>query len=161
MVVMSEALETLGDPYAIYGFSTQGRFRVDMFTVKDFNEAYDEKVRYRLGSLEPMGLTRMGTVVRHAAHRLDDVTAAQKLLVVLTDGRPYDSEYGNLEYAIADTKKAIQEARNKGIHPFIITSDKKGSDYLKMISPQTECIIVDKVEQLPTLLPTIYRRMTG
>ena len=60
MVVMSEALEALGDPYAIYGFSTQGRFRVDMFTVKDFNEAYDEKVQYRLGSLEPMGLTTDG-----------------------------------------------------------------------------------------------------
>jgi len=161
MVIMAEALDVLGDPYAIYGFSSEGRFRIDMFNVKDFNEPYDEKVQYRLGNLEPIGLTRMGTVVRHATYKLDEVPAAIKLLVILTDGRPYDMEYGNLEYAISDTKKAVQEARNKNIHPFIITSDQKGSDYLQMISPQTECIILPKVELLPTLLPALYRRLTG
>lgn len=161
MVIMAEALDVLDDPYAIYGFSSEGRFRVDMFNVKDFNEPYDEKVQYRLGNLQPIGLTRMGTVVRHATYKLDEVPAAIKLLVILTDGRPYDMEYGNLEYAISDTKKAIQEARNKNIHPFIITSDQKGSDYLRMISPQTECIILPKVELLPTLLPALYRRLTG
>jgi nitric oxide reductase NorD protein len=100
-------------------------------------------------------------VVRHATYKLDELPAAIKLLVILTDGRPYDMDYGNLEYAISDTKKAIQEARNKNIHPFIITSDKKGSDYLQMISPQTECVILPKVELLPTLLPALYRRLTG
>lgn len=160
LAIMAEALDVVGDPYAIYGFSSEGRFRVDMFSVKDFDEPYDEKVQYRLGNLQPAGLTRMGAVVRHAAYKLDEVSAAIKLLVLLTDGRPYDLEYGNLEYAISDTKKAIQEARNKNIHPFIITSDQKGSDYLQLISPQTECIILPKVELLPTLLPALYRRLT-
>ncbi|MDH3390761.1 MAG: VWA domain-containing protein [Desulfobulbaceae bacterium] len=161
MAIMAEALEALGDPYAIYGFSSEGRFRVDMFNVKDFNEPYDETAQYRLGNLQPLGLTRMGTVVRHATYKLEEVSSAIKILIILTDGRPYDMEYGNLEYAISDTKKAIQEARIKNIHPFIITSDKKGSDYLQMISPQTECVILPKVELLPTLLPALYRRLTG
>ncbi len=161
MAIMAEALETLGDPYAIYGFSTEGRFRVDMFKVKDFKDEWDETSQYRLGSLYPNGLTRMGTVVRHATHKLEQVPSVIKLLVILTDGRPYDMEYGNLEYAISDTKKAVQEARSKSIHPFIITSDQKGSDYLQMISPQTECIILPRVEVLPTLLPALYRRLTG
>ena len=161
LAIMAEALAVLDDPYAIYGFSSEGRFRVDMFSVKDFNEPYDEKVRYRLGNLQPIGLTRMGAAVRHAAYKLDDVSAAIKLLVILTDGRPYDMEYGNLEYAISDTKKAIQEARNKNIYPFIITSDQKGSDYLQMISTQTECMILPNVELLPRLLPALYRRLTG
>ena len=161
MAIMAEALETLGDPYAIYGFSTEGRFRVDMFSVKDFGDDWDENVQYRLGNLHPKGLTRMGTVVRHAVHKLEQVPSAIKLLVILTDGRPYDMEYGNLAYAISDTKKAMQEARSKNIHPFIITSDQKGSDYLQMISPQTECIILPRVEVLPTLLPALYRRLTG
>lgn len=160
MVIMAEALETLGDPYSIYGFSSEGRFRVDMFNVKEFHEEYDERVQYRLGNLQPLGLTRMGAAVRHSAAKLEEVDAAIKLLVILTDGRPYDMEYGNLEYAINDTKKALQEARSKNIHPFIITSDQKGSDYLQMISPQTECVILPKVELLPTLLPALYRRLT-
>ena len=32
-------------------------------------------------------------------------------MIILTDGRPYDVDYGTLDYAIADTKKAMQEVR--------------------------------------------------
>ena len=99
-------------------------------------------------------------MIRHATHKLEASPAAIKLMIILTDGRPYDLEYGYLDYAIADTKKAIQESRRKGIHPFIITSDKKGEDYLKRISPETGSIILPKVELLPTLLPAVYKRLT-
>jgi hypothetical protein len=160
MVLMAEALDSLGDPYAILGFSSEGRFRVDLFNIKDFNEAYGNPVRNRIGHLEPLGLTRMGAVIRHAAYRLEGVAAAVKLLVILTDGRPYDLEYGNLDYAVADTKKAIGEARRKRIHPFIITSDQKSTEYLKRIAPQSMSIILPKVEMLPRLLPAVYKRLT-
>ena len=136
MALMAEALDALGDPYAVFGFSSEGRFRVDMFSVKDFSEPYDEKVRYRLGNLEPLGLTRMGAVIRHAVYKLQGVSATVKLLVLLTDGRPYDLEYGTLDYAVADTGKAISEARQARIHPFIITSNHKGAEYLNQFLPR-------------------------
>ncbi|MFZ3048263.1 MAG: VWA domain-containing protein [Desulfatirhabdiaceae bacterium] len=160
MVLMAEALNALGDPYAILGFTSDGRFRIDMIQVKDFSEPYDDRVCHRLGNLEPAGLTRMGAVVRHAIHKLDSQSAAIRILVILTDGRPYDLEYGNLDYAISDTHKAIQEARRKRIHPFIITSDVKSTDYLRRIAPQTQSIIVPRVELLPGMLPAIYKRLT-
>ena len=160
MALMAEALDALGDPYAVFGFSSEGRFRVDMFTVKDFNEPYDEKVRYRLGNLEPLGLTRMGAVIRHAVYKLESISATVKLLVLLTDGRPYDLEYGTLDYAVADTGKAIREARRARIHPFIITSDQKGAEYLRRISSETQSIVLPKIESLPALLPALYKRLT-
>ena len=160
MVLMAEALDSLEDPYAIYGFSSEGRHRVDLFVIKDFAEPYNELIQYRLGNLQPLGLTRMGAVLRHGLHKLERTHAAVKLLVILTDGRPYDLEYGNLDYAVADTRKAMQEVRQKRIHPFIITSDKKSKDYLKRIAPQTQSIILQKVELLPHLLPAIYKRLT-
>jgi Mg-chelatase subunit ChlD len=160
MALMAEALDSLDDPYGIYGFSSEGRHRVDFFVVKDFAEPYSDQIQYRLGNLEPLGLTRMGAVLRHGLHKLDNTQAAVKLMVILTDGRPYDLDYGNLDYAIADTRKAIQEVRQKRIHPFIITSDKKSTDYLRRIAPQTQSIILPRVELLPTLLPAIYKRLT-
>jgi nitric oxide reductase activation protein len=102
----------------------------------------------------------MGAVIRHGVYRLDGVDALIKLMVILTDGRPYDLEYGSLSYAIADTKKAIDEARQHRIHPFIITSDKRGSEYMKRICPRTQSIIVPRVEHLPLVLPAMYRRLT-
>lgn len=160
MVLMAEALDSLGDPFAIYGFSSEGRFRVDLFAVKEFGERYGERVQYRLGGLEPKELTRLGAVIRHGIYKLDGVQALIKLMVILTDGRPYDLEYGNLNYAIADTKKALQEARQRKIHPFIITSDQKGSDYMKRICPITQSIVVPRVELLPIVLPAMYKRLT-
>ena len=160
MVLMAEALDSLGDPYALYGFTSEGRFRVDFFHIKDFHEPYGEHVQYRLGNVQPIELTRMGAIIRHAIYKFDNLSAAVKLLIILTDGRPYDYEYGGLNYAIADTKNAIQEARKHKIHPFIITSDKKGASYLKRISPQTQSIILRKVELLPFMLPAIYKRLT-
>lgn len=160
MVLMAEALDSLGDPYAILGFTSDGRFRIDLFAVKDFGESYSERVQNRLGNLEPKGLTRLGAVIRHGAYRLCAMPAAIKLMVILTDGRPYDLDYGGIDYAIQDTKKAVQECRNQRIHPFIITSDKKGASYLTRISPQTQSIILPKVELLPAMLPAIYKRLT-
>ena len=160
MALMAEALESLDDPYAIYGFSSDGRFRVDMFTVKDFNDPYDKTVQFRLGNLEPLGLTRMGAVIRHGIYKLEGISATVKLMVILTDGRPYDLEYGTLDYAIADTGRAIREARRSRIHPFIITSDQKGADYLRKISADTQSIVLPRVESLPTLLPALYKRLT-
>jgi hypothetical protein len=161
MVLMAEALEALGDPFAVLGFSTDGRFRNDLFLVKDFAEDYGERVRYRLGNLEPLNQTRLGVVLRHGLYKLEGVSALIKLMIILTDGRPYDVDYGSLEYAIADTKKAMQEVRSRGIHPFLITSDKKGAGYLKEISPQTQSIILPRVESLPILLPALYKRLTA
>ncbi len=160
MTLMAEALDSLGDPFAVYGFSSEGRFRVNVFVVKNFNEEYGDNVRHRLGNLEAKGLTRLGAVVRHGIHEMDAISAGNKLMVILTDGRPYDLEYGGLDYAMEDTRKAIKEARIKKIHPFIITSDKKGASYLKQISSQTQSMILPKAENLPHILPAIYKRLT-
>ena len=160
MALMAEALESLGDAFAIFGFSSEGRFRVDLFTVKEFGEEYGERAQYRLGNLEPRELTRLGAVIRHGIYKLDNNPATIKLMVILTDGRPYDLDYGSMDYALADTRKALQEARKQRIHPFIITSDKKGASYLRRISPQTQSIILPNVELLPAMLPNLYKRLT-
>jgi nitric oxide reductase activation protein len=160
MTLMAEALDSLGDPFAIYGFCSEGRFRVDLFSVKSFEDDYQDAVRFRLGNLEPANLTRMGAVIRHGIAKLEPVDAMIKVMIIITDGRPYDLEYGNLDYAMADTRKAFKEARSKRIHPFVITSDDKGITYLRQICSQTQSIILPKVEVLPRILPALYKRLT-
>jgi nitric oxide reductase NorD protein len=160
VVVMTEALNHLGDQYAVYGFNSEGRFKVNMLAVKTFSESGDQGVGDRLGGMEPDGLTRLGGALRHATRQLTAVEVKVRLLIILTDGRPYDLDYGDLEYAVADTKKAVMEARKERIHPFIITSDKEGADYLKQITRWTQSIVLPRVELLPFMLPAVYRRLT-
>jgi Mg-chelatase subunit ChlD len=160
VVVMTEALNQLGDQYAVYGFNSEGRFKVNMLAIKTFSESGGHGLGNRLGDMEPDGLTRLGVALRHATRQLAAAEAKVKLLIILTDGRPYDLDYGDLPYAVADTKKAVMEARKERIHPFIITSDKEGADYLKQITRWTQSIVLPRVELLPFMLPAVYKRLT-
>jgi len=46
LVLLSEALEVLGDRYAIYGFSGMTRKRCEIFRVKRFDEPYSDLVQH-------------------------------------------------------------------------------------------------------------------
>src|SRR4029078_3622876 len=49
LVLMSEALEAVGDVYAINGFTSEGRRNVKFYVVKDFDEKYSDDVKRRIG----------------------------------------------------------------------------------------------------------------
>ncbi|MFL6284807.1 MAG: nitric oxide reductase activation protein NorD, partial [Pyrinomonadaceae bacterium] len=51
LVLMSEALEAVGDSYAIYGFTSEGRRNVKFYVVKDFGEPYAAEVEARIGGI--------------------------------------------------------------------------------------------------------------
>ena len=45
LVMLCEALEILGDRYAIYGFSGMTRKRCELYRIKRFDEPYTDEVR--------------------------------------------------------------------------------------------------------------------
>ena len=75
LVIMAQALEEIGDAYAIYGFSGHGRENVEIYRVKSFAESLTTAVKARLGGIEPKRSTRMGTALRHAIEKMSGVTA--------------------------------------------------------------------------------------
>ena len=165
LVLMAEALEALGDAYAVYGFSGYGRDQVDAFVVKSFDEPYDRRVQGRIGAMEPHRSTRMGPVIRHAAAQLGRQDARLKALILLSDGYPQDFDYGqdrkSKDYGLQDTTKALQEARLKAIHTFCITVDPSGHDYLRDMCPDRQYLVIDDMAALPRELPKVYRGLTA
>jgi nitric oxide reductase NorD protein len=162
LVIMAEALEELGDRYAIYGFSGQGRDNVEFYLVKQFQEGLTGRVRGAIGSIEPRRSTRMGTALRHARAKMANVTARSKHIFLLSDGFPQDFDYGadrrSNTYGIQDTMMAIQECQASGITPFCITVDKTGHDYLRQMCETSRYLVIEDVSSLPTELPKIYER---
>lgn len=161
LVLMCEALETLGDRYAIYGFSGMTRKKCELFRIKRFDEPYDDQVRARISGIRPQDYTRMGFAVRHLSRLLLDVDARSRLLITLSDGRPEDyNDHYRGEYGIADTRQALIEARRAGIHPFCITIDREGHDYLARLYGPARFVVLDQVAALPLKVAEIYRRLT-
>jgi nitric oxide reductase activation protein len=160
LVLMSEALEAVGDPYSIYGFTSEGRRNVKFYVVKDFNEHYTEEIERRIGGINYQHNTRLGAAVRHAATRLAAQDARTRLLIVLSDGRPYDHDYGDARYAREDTRSALREARINGVTPFCITIDRDSESELRDLYGEVGYTIIDDVLSLPERMPAIYRRLT-
>jgi len=163
LVIMSEALEEIGDAYAIYGFSGHGRERVEMYRVKSFAEALTTTVKGRLGGIEPKRSTRMGTALRHAVEKLSAVSSRVKHLFLLSDGFPQDYDYGQDRrsnvYGIRDTAAALREAEAAGVTPFCITVDKAGHDYLRQMCDESRYMVIEDITALPRELPKIYQRV--
>jgi len=90
LILLCEALELLGDRYAIYGFSGTTRKRCELFRIKTFDERYDDEVKARISGIRPQDYTRMGFALRHMTKLLNQVEAKTRVLVTLSDGRPDD-----------------------------------------------------------------------
>lgn len=160
LVLMSEALEAVGDPYSIYGFTSEGRRNVKFYVIKDFDELYADEVERRIGGINYQNNTRLGAAIRHAAAKLRRQEARTRLLIVLSDGRPYDHDYGDARYAREDTREALRQARIEGITPFCITIDRDSEVELRDLYGEVGYTIIDDVLSLPERMPAIYRRLT-
>ncbi len=160
LVLLGEALTTLDDRYAIYGFSGSTRKGCEFYTVKEFTDQWDEETKQRLGGLAPLSYTRLGPPIRHTTMLLQAVPARVKLLMLLSDGRPNDFDAYGGEYGITDTRKALLEARGHGIRTFCLTIDAEAREYMPRLFGPDNYVTLSDVASLPRKLPDLYRRLT-
>ena len=164
IVLLINALEAIGDLYGIYGFSGYGRENVEFYTIKDLDENFSDKVKKRIDRVAPLHATRMGPAIRHTTYKLDKQDARTKLMFLISDGRPQDRGYSRegveKEYAVHDTKMALDEAKNKGINAFALTVDKNGHDYLKTMCSDMGYEVLDDIYELPSRLLYLYKKLT-
>jgi len=162
LVMLCEALEVLGDRYAIYGFSGLTRKRCEIYRIKRFDETYDNNVRQRIAGITPQDYTRMGVAIRHLTKLLNQIDARTKLLITLSDGKPDDySDHYRGAYGIEDTRQALIEAHRAGVKPYCITIDSEARDYLPHLYGPVNWTLVDDVKRLPLKVADIYRRLTA
>jgi nitric oxide reductase NorD protein len=161
LVLMSEALEAVGDVYSINGFTSEGRRNVKFYVVKDFHEKYSDEIEKRIGGITFQNNTRLGAAIRHAAAKLLKQESRTKLLIILTDGRPYDHDYGDARYAREDVREALIEAKSHGIIPFCVTVDRESEAELRDLYGDVGYTIIDDVLTLPERMPNIYKRLTS
>ncbi len=164
LALMVQALEALGDEYAIYGFSGEGRSKVEFYVAKDFRDRLGLPVWNAIAALRPRGYTRMGTAIRHTISKLARQDASRKVMLLISDGFPQDTDYGpdrdDRAYGIHDTAQALREAERARIQTFCVTIDRAGHDYLRQMCPEGRYLVIDEVESLPAELGKVYRQLT-
>ncbi|MBC7184637.1 MAG: VWA domain-containing protein, partial [Marinobacter sp.] len=158
--LLSEALQASRDPFALFAFSSRRRDHVRFHHIKGFDEAYTGLTRGRIQALEPGYYTRMGTAIRQATRLLQARHEHQKILLLLTDGKPNDLDLYEGRYGVEDTRMAVQEAHKAGLTPFCVTIDDEASEYLPYVFGSNNYVVIRDPTQLPLQLPKLYLNLT-
>jgi nitric oxide reductase NorD protein len=148
LFVFGEALNAVGDPFAMWGFSSVRRHHVRLQHLKGFDETWNDIARARVGAVKPGYYTRMGAAIRHATLQLSVRPERRRLLMLLTDGKPNDLDIYEGRYGIEDTRHAIHEAHAVGLTPFCVTIDESGHDYLPLLFGQRGYALVHRPDDL-------------
>jgi nitric oxide reductase NorD protein len=130
---LAVTLEELGDRVAVYAFRSQGRRAVQLPSIKGFGNRFGAMERARLNQLQPSGYTRLGAGIRGAGEILKTQAGTpNRLLVVLSDGFPYDDGYEG-RYAEADAAKALEELRMEGVACLCLSVGAADTDTLERV----------------------------
>jgi nitric oxide reductase NorD protein len=159
--LLARAMAGLGDPFAIRAFCSNGRENVRYYRVKDFADPFDALVIRRLAGLNGSLSTRIGAALRHAGHELGRQLTHRRLLLVVTDGEPWDIDVGDRRYLIEDARKAVMSLRHGGIDVFCVGLDSGGDSYLTRIFGRPNVVQIDRLERMPEKLPMLYLRLTA
>ena len=167
LVLLIAALERIGDAYGLYCFSGTGRDDAKFQVLKDLDERLSDTVAARFETVRPIHTTRMGAAIRHGIRKLRGHGARTRLLLLVSDGRPFDLDYGQeygegaeVAYAQNDTRQALLEAQRLDITPFVLTVDPHGNDYLREMCDGIGYEVLRDVSELPLRLVSLYRSLT-
>ncbi|HQT80672.1 MAG: VWA domain-containing protein [Ferrovum sp. 37-45-19] len=159
-VLLADALDKIGDPFAIHGFDSNGRHDIEYFRYKDFGASYNDHAKARLAGMSGQLSTRMGAAMRHAGSILKRQPSSKKLLLVITDGEPADNDVRDPQYLRFDAKKAVEELTRNGILTYCLSLDPRADQYVSRIFGARNYMVVDHVQRLPEKLPMLYMGLT-
>jgi hypothetical protein len=160
-VVLGEGLESLGDRFAVCGFSSHGRQQCDFLMFKSFQDAWSPEAIGRLLSAWPRNSTRIGPALRHAGFLLAQEPHRQRLILLVTDGKPMDEGYDpNTGYAQHDVRMACEENEKHEIRTFAISTDENTQADMQLMFPRRRFLILPGLDNLPRMLPEFYLKLT-
>ncbi len=159
--VLAEGLDALGDRLLMGGFRSRGPRDCAFVVFKGFDEPWSTLTWQRLQAVQPGDSTRIGPALRHAGWRLGQTACRQRLILMITDGKPMDVGYEPATHqAHHDVRKACEENARLGIRTFAISTEANSAADLEIMVSTPRFVILPELRDLPRLLPRLYGRLT-
>ncbi len=160
-LILGEGLASLGDTFSIAGFSSNGPQNCRYTVYKGFEDVWDREAMRKVMAPQPSQSTRIGPALRHAGFRLQNYPAQQRLIILITDGRPMDTGYDpNTRYAQYDVRMACEENARRCIHTFAISTEENTVADMEIMFPRRRFTILTDIAKLPRVLPRLYSKLT-
>lgn len=114
-LVLHDFCRSIGLPVIVYGHST-GYDDVELYAYAEF-DSMDGRDKYRIMDMSARWGNRDGAALRFVAERLSHREEETRILILISDGQPADTDYYGTE-AEADLRGIKREYTNKGILMF-------------------------------------------
>ncbi|MBB6452320.1 nitric oxide reductase activation protein [Salirhabdus euzebyi] len=137
VVLFHETLKEMNIRHAVTGFWEDGiesdeKYQPNYFLpVISFVDSLKKQSGEKIMQLQPEEDNRDGFAIRYISEALSKQGEQHKFLIVLTDGKPAAFDY--YQNGVMDTKEAIQETKNKGIHTIGVQIGSQSQEQEKMM----------------------------
>ena len=161
LVTLGKTLETLNVNYSLRGFSATGNhFQICDILMKDFEDSHIDYTLINKIFFPKDGAdnchNRDGSSVRHATKLLQQ-QRGKKLLIVISDGlpsHPSDKDDYAGEFGEEDTKLAVREALESGVHIIGISIDPRANNFVLKAYPNS--FVFNDMKMFPLQLTKAY-----
>lgn len=160
IALLAEALVPSGDAFSVHAFASNGREDVRLVTVKGLAEPWSTGAQARLAGLSPGLSTRLGAALRHTGAMLQVARVHRRLVLVLTDGAPFDIDTPDPLDLADDARHAVLTLKRTGVDVFGMVLGQQDLAAAEAIFGRASCLAVPRLELLPARLSGMYARLT-
>lgn len=148
-IVFSEALEKIGDTYSIFGFDS-GHGHVRIMPIKGPNDKLNEKTKSKYIGMTSAGRTDEGPAIRFVTDYIMKTPHKTNILLHISDARPNNRD---------DTRKALLEAKQKGVRTYCLSLVNHGEDQFRRIYGDSSYGICEDMKKLPQVASEFYKKI--
>ncbi len=157
-ILFGEILNEFNVDFSIDCFYSKTRNYATYISLKEFEENWD-KAKFKIGSVEPEGYTRIGTALRHSGALLDKRDTDNKWIILISDGKPNDYDKYEGKYGINDVKQALRELNERNINSYALAIEANAKYYLPQMFGSNHYEILTTPIELLQSLAKLYDRI--
>jgi len=157
-ILFGEILDEFKVDFSIDAFYSKTRNYSTFVSLKAFDEDW-QRAKYKIGTAQPQGYTRIGTALRHAGTLLDKRPTKNKWVILISDGKPNDYDRYEGKYGIHDVKQALRELKSKEINSYALAIEAEAKHYLPQMFGQNHYQILTTPVELLQSLVKLYEKI--
>lgn len=157
-ILFGEILDEFNVDFSIDCFFSKTRNYSTYQTVKCFDDDWN-KAKYKVGSIQPEGYTRIGAALRHSGAMLDKRDTKNKWVILISDGKPNDYDKYEGKYGVNDVKQALRELNERNINSYALAIEAQAKYYLPQMFGQNHYQILTTPVELLESLVKLYEKI--
>jgi len=157
-ILFGEILNEFNVDFSIAAFYSKTRNYSTYVSLKSFDDDW-QKAKYKIGTVQPQGYTRIGTALRHAGSLLDKRPTQNKWLILISDGKPNDYDRYEGKYGVQDVKQALRELKSRDINSYALAIEAEAKHYLPQMFGQNHYQILTTPVELLNSLVKLYEKI--